>query len=223
MQKTSRIFSPGFIRLFYGNFRHFSNLQYDYIVIGAGSGGIGSGKRAALHGKKVAIIENRKIGGTCVNAGCVPKKVMLNLATFMEDIHLFKDYGVEGTQHLTLDFKHFKQQRDNYVRRLNAIYAENIKNAEIDYFTGTASFSDSKIVKTSEGKSLTADHIIISSGSAPLKPEFPGVELCWSSDDIFAMEELPSTMIVIGGGYIGIEMSQIMQALGVQVTLLARD
>jgi len=83
-------------------------LKYDMIVIGAGSGGMGAGRRAALHGKKVAMIENRVIGGTCVNVGCVPKKVMLNLASFLEDIHLFKDYGVEGTEHLKLNFAHFK-------------------------------------------------------------------------------------------------------------------
>lgn len=147
-----------------------NKLQYDYIVIGAGSGGMGSGRRAALHGKKVAMIENRVIGGTCVNVGCVPKKVMLNLASFMEDIHLFKDYGVQGTEHLKLDFQHFKQQRDGYVKRLNGIYANNLKNSEVDYFTGTASFADSKTVITSEGKSLTADHIMICSGSSPMKP-----------------------------------------------------
>lgn len=84
-------------------------LKYDMIVIGAGSGGMGAGRRAALHGKKVAMIENRVIGGTCVNVGCVPKKVMLNLASFLEDIYLFKDYGVEGTEHLKLNFAHFKQ------------------------------------------------------------------------------------------------------------------
>ena len=96
------------------------NKNYDYIVIGAGSGGMGSGRRAALFGKKVAMIENRVIGGTCVNVGCVPKKVMYNLANFMEEISLFKDYGVSGT--LSLDFKHFKTQRDNYIKRLNGIY-----------------------------------------------------------------------------------------------------
>lgn len=102
---------------------------YDYIVIGAGSGGMGSGRRAAMHGKKVLMIENRVIGGTCVNVGCVPKKVMLNLANFLEEAHLMKDYGVHGTEHLKLDFAEFKSQRDAYVLRLNGIYERNLKNS----------------------------------------------------------------------------------------------
>lgn len=99
---------------------------FDYIVIGAGSGGMGSGRRAALLGKQVAMIENRVIGGTCVNVGCVPKKVMFNLANFLEEAHLMKDYGVEGTETLKLDFAHFKKQRDGYVKRLNGIYEMNL-------------------------------------------------------------------------------------------------
>ncbi len=82
--------------------------SYDYIVIGAGSGGMGSGRRAAMFGKKVCMIENRVIGGTCVNVGCVPKKVMYNLANFLEEAHLFKDYGVHGTESLKLNFAEFK-------------------------------------------------------------------------------------------------------------------
>ena len=82
---------------------------YDLVVIGAGSGGLGAGRRAALYGQKVAILENKAIGGTCVNVGCVPKKVMYNLASFLEDSHLMKDYGVQGTEQLKLDFAHFKK------------------------------------------------------------------------------------------------------------------
>jgi glutathione reductase (NADPH) len=180
---------------------------YDFIVIGAGSGGMGAGRKAAALGKRVAMIENKVIGGTCVNVGCVPKKVMLNLASFMEDTHLFKDYGVTGTEGLKLDFKHFKQQRDGYVKKLNGIYVNNLKNSNIDYYTGTASFDSKNMVITSEGKVLKADHIMIASGSYPTDDMFPGNDLCWNSDDIFTMEELPKTIIVLGGGYIGIEMA----------------
>ena len=193
------------------------------IVIGAGSGGMGSGRRAALHGKNVAMIENRVIGGTCVNVGCVPKKVMLNLASYLEEASLFKDYGVNGTENLSLDFKAFKAQRDGYVKRLNGIYEKNLANSKVNYFTGTASFKDKNTVVTSEGATLVSDHIMIASGSLPTVPAFPGGEHCWSSDDIFSMEELPKSVIVLGGGYIGVEMSQIMQALGVQTTLVVRS
>lgn len=96
--------------------------RYDFIVIGAGSGGMGGGRRAAMFGKSVAMIENRVIGGTCVNVGCVPKKVMYNLANFLEESHLMKDYGVSGTEDLKLDFALFKSRRDGYVKRLNGIY-----------------------------------------------------------------------------------------------------
>lgn len=197
-------------------------LKYDFVVIGAGSGGMGAGRRAALFGKKVAMIENRVIGGTCVNVGCVPKKCMFNLASYLEEAHLFKDYGVNGTEALTLDFKHFKAQRDGYVKRLNGIYENNLKNSNIDYYTGTASFESKNQVRTSEGVLLEADHIMIASGSYPALDSFPGSELCWVSDDIFAMEELPKSMVVIGGGYIGVEIAGIMRALGTDVTLASR-
>lgn len=93
---------------------------------------------------------------------------------------------------------------------MNGIYENNLKNSEVDYFTGTASFDSPKVVTTSEGKSLTADHIMIASGSAPTMPNFPGAEHCWSSDNVFTMEEVPKSMVVVGAGYIGIEMAQIM-------------
>jgi len=179
---------------------------------------MGGGRRAAQLGKKVAMIENKVIGGTCVNVGCVPKKVMLNLGSYLEEAHLMKDYGVQGTDKLKLDFGLFKERRDGYVKRLNGIYRANVASSDIDYYEGTASFEGPNVVRTSEGASLTAEHILIASGSAPNVPRFPGGELCMNSDDLFALEELPESMIVLGGGYIGVEMAQIMQALGVKTT-----
>lgn len=197
--------------------------KFDMIVIGGGSGAMGAGRKAAQLGNKVAMIENKVIGGTCVNVGCVPKKVMLNLAGYLESAKLMADYGVKGAEGLSLDFPAFKERRDGYIKRLNGIYEKNIANDGLTYFTGTASFQDAKTVVTSEGATLTADHICIASGSYPKVPQFPGGELCWSSDDIFSMEELPKSMVTLGGGYIGVEMSQIMAALGVKTTLLARS
>ena len=210
------------VQLFKTPFAAFSSKPkpYDFIVIGGGSGGMGAGRKAAALGKNVAMIENKKLGGTCVNVGCVPKKVMLNLASYIEDGPLFRDYGVRGTDDMRIDFKHFKEQRDGYVKRLNDIYANNIKNSDIDLFKGTAAFVDKNTVKTSEGELLTADHIIIASGSEPNLPKFPGYEHCWTSDDVFTMEELPESIVVLGGGYIGVEMSQIFQGLGVKTTVV---
>ena len=113
--------------------------RFDYLVIGAGSGGIASARRAAQHGKKVALIENKVVGGTCVNVGCVPKKVMFNLATFWEDAKLVMPYyAVEGTNQLKLDFGKFKSARDAYVKRLNGIYHTNLANSKVEFVEGFA-------------------------------------------------------------------------------------
>jgi glutathione reductase (NADPH) len=159
-----------------------------------------------MYGKKVLIIENRRIGGTCVNVGCVPKKVMYNLANFIEESHLFKDYGVHGTDQLKLNFAEFKAQRDAYVARLNGIYSKNLENSKVDYVPGTAKFVSDKVVEV-EGQLYTAEHILIASGSTPEIGKFPGSDLCITSDDFFEMTELPKNIICIGGGYIGVEMA----------------
>ena len=168
---------------------------------------MGGGRRAALLGKKVAMIENRVIGGTCVNVGCVPKKVMYNLASFLEESYLMADYGVNGVGNLKLDWATFKKRRDAYVKKLNRIYHNNVKRSRIEYFMGTAFFNGPKQVCTSEGATLNSDHILIASGGTPNIPPFPGGEHTINSDDVFEMEELPETMIVLGGGYIAVEMA----------------
>lgn len=195
--------------------------KFDYIVIGAGSGGIASARRAAKFGKKVAIIENRVVGGTCVNVGCVPKKVMFNLASFLEDAQYMKHYGVNGLEP-TLDFAQLKNARDAYVKRLNGIYMRNLGNDGISYFQGLAKFADQNVVLAGEEK-LTADHILIASGSAPRHIPFPGDEYCMDSNDFFAMEQLPKSIAVIGGGYIAVELAQILNTLGVQTSIIARS
>ena len=196
--------------------------KYDYIVIGAGSGGMASGRRAAQFEKKVLMCENRVIGGTCVNVGCVPKKVMFNLANFIEELGVLKGYGVEGTEGVKVDFAKFKEQRDAYVLRLNGIYEKNVAKSGIDYVKGTCKFVSDKVVEV-EGVQYTADHILIASGSTPAQEQFPGAELCSNSDDFFTWEQLPARAVVIGGGYIGVELAQILHALGVKVTLVVRS
>ena len=125
-----------------------------------------SGRRAAQFNKKVLMCENRVIGGTCVNVGCVPKKVMFNLANFIEELGVMKGYGVEGTEGIKVDFAKFKEQRDAYVKRLNGIYEKNVAKSGIDYVKGTCKFVSDKVVEV-EGVQYTADHILIASGSTP--------------------------------------------------------
>jgi len=165
---------------------------YDYVVIGAGSGGMASARRAALKGAKVALIENRVIGGTCVNVGCVPKKVMFNVANYIEAGHTMKQFGMSGIENCKLDFKHFKEKRDAYVKRLNGIYENSLKNAGvdwIDYFEGTAAFADTKVVEIQpSGQKVTGEHILIASGSRPDEGGFEGSEHCINSDGFFEME-----------------------------------
>jgi len=118
------------------------NRHVDYLVIGAGSGGIASARRAAQHGKKVVIIENKVVGGTCVNVGCVPKKVMFNLASFYEDARMvMPNYAVENTESLKIDFTKFKKARDAYVERLNGIYHKNLSASDVEFIPGFAKFT----------------------------------------------------------------------------------
>jgi len=122
-----------------------------------------------------------------------------------------------------LDFAKFKEARDTYVKRLNGIYKSNIDKQAIDYFEGTAEFESKNIVKTSEGVRLEAPHIMITAGSTPAGCPLEGADMCMNSDDFFDMSELPKSVTVIGGGYIGVEFAQILHALGVKTTLLVRS
>mmetsp|Transcript_5887 Transcript_5887/g.4198 ORF Transcript_5887/g.4198 Transcript_5887/m.4198 type:complete len:178 (-) Transcript_5887:748-1281(-) len=158
---------------------------------------------------------------------------MFNLANFLDDAKIMKHYGVNGIDGLNLDFSALKQARDTYVKRLNQIYMTNVKNSDVDFIQGKAKFIDKNLVQVSAGKSsgssspedrvVTADHILIASGSEPAHGLFEGSELCMDSNDFFEMEELPESVAVIGGGYIGIELAQILHSFGVDVTLIVRS
>lgn len=198
------------------------------LVIGAGSGGLGAARRAAMFGKTVGLIENKDIGGTCVNVGCVPKKIMYNAANFLDDAHLFADYGVNGLENVTLDFPTFKKNRDAYIHKLNTIYHKNVDNSGIEYINGTAKFTKAKEIEVNgqggKAERYSAEHIMIATGSKSIMPsKFEGLEHCITSDDIFAMQNLPKSIVIIGGGYIGTEMAGIMASFGVKTTLLVRD
>ena len=199
-----------------------SHRHFDYLVIGAGSGGIASARRAATHGAKVAVCEKGALGGTCVNVGCVPKKVMYNAAHIMECVHDAPLYQYSGTDSVKLDWNKLKTARDNYVTRLNGIYGRNMEGSGVTKLEGLASFSGPNEVEVA-GQKYTADHILVAVGGKPTMPaDLEGVEHCISSDGFFLLEEMPASALVVGAGYIAVEMAGILHALGCKTELAVR-
>jgi len=194
--------------------------HFDYLVIGGGSGGIASVRRAAAHGARCAIIEGGRIGGTCVNVGCVPKKVMWNAASVAETLHFAADYGFDVTVN-DFSWKTIKQSRDAYIERLNKIYDKNLAASGVQRINGWARFVDSKTVEAN-GERYSADHILVATGGTPVVPDIEGAELGITSDGFFELEDLPKNVAVIGGGYIAVELAGVLHALGARVTLLLR-
>jgi glutathione reductase (NADPH) len=194
--------------------------EFDLIVIGGGSGGLAAAQRAAEYGAKVALVESHRLGGTCVNVGCVPKKVMWNAADLAEGLRDAPDYGfaVSAGAH---DWGLLKEKRDAYIRRLNGIYEGNLAKRGITLIRGRAHWMDGRTVAAA-GSSLSAPHIIIATGGRPLLPPIPGAELGITSDGFFELPRRPQRVAVVGSGYIAVELTGIFAALGSQVTLVLR-
>ena len=192
--------------------------ECDYLVIGIGSGGIASGRRAAKHGAKVIAIESSRYGGTCVNVGCVPKKVTWNAAAIAETFKDAKAYGFKVGGVPDFDWPYFKKKRDDYVKRLNGIYENNLNKDEIEHLRGRAKFvaKDEVEVALHDGGSqrIKAKHILIATGGRPKLPDIPGKDLCISSDGFFDLEKQPKSIATSGAGYIGVEMTGMLHALG---------
>lgn len=192
----------------------------DFLVIGGGSGGVAAAKRAAGYGASTILIEAGRIGGTCVNRGCVPKKVMWNTSAIAEMLHDARDYGfdvkVEG-----FDWSVIKRARDAYIERLNAIYHHGLDTAAVEEIAGIARFRDPHTVIVN-GSEFSADHILIATGSVPDVPNIPGVELGITSDGFFELERQPRRVGVVGAGYIAVEFAGLLNALGSDVTMLLR-
>ncbi|XP_023323127.1 glutathione reductase, mitochondrial isoform X2 [Eurytemora carolleeae] len=196
--------------------------HFQYLVIGGGSGGIASARRAAEYNVKVAVIEGGRLGGTCVNVGCVPKKVMYAAANLAEEIkHDAGHYGLNATLG-HVDWKMLVEKRDAYVKRLNGIYATNLENSKVTHIHGMAKFiSSNKVVV--DGEIYSGDHILVAVGGRPIIPSgIPGSELGITSDGFFSLQERPEKVVVVGAGYIAVEMAQILSALGSKVVLVIR-
>ncbi|KAJ2373834.1 Glutathione reductase, partial [Coemansia sp. RSA 2607] len=194
---------------------------FDFIVIGGGSGGLACARRAASYGAKVALIEGSgRLGGTCVNVGCVPKKVMFNGASIMEAIEDAKHYGITVSSR-SFDWGVLKQARDAYVKRLNGIYENNLVKDNVEYVDGMASFISNTEIKVNDAV-LKANHILIATGGHPIIPKVEGAEHGINSDGFFDLEVQPKRVAVVGSGYIGVEIAGIFNALGSDVTLFTR-
>lgn len=197
-----------------------SDYDFDLFVIGAGSGGVRTSRIAAGYGARVAVAEDLYLGGTCVNVGCVPKKLFAYAAHFAEDMADAAGYGWDlETPGFT--WQRLRDNKTAEIQRLNGIYRTMLTGAGVTLIDGRARFVDSHRVAVGD-KTYTAEHIVIATGGWPFIPDFPGREHAISSNEVFYLDELPKRTLVVGGGYIAIEFASIFHGLGCESTLLYR-
>jgi len=200
--------------------------HYDYIAIGGGSGGIASINRAASYGKKCAIIEAKHLGGTCVNVGCVPKKVMFYGAQIAEAIHHYaSDYGFD-VDVKKFDFAKLVESRQAYISRIHTSYDNVLAKNNVDVIRGFAKFVNKNTLEVTfadgSTEQVTADHILIATGGRPSIPAIKGAEYGIDSNGVFALTELPKRTAVVGAGYIAVELAGVLNSLGVETHLFVR-
>ncbi len=195
--------------------------SFDLLVLGGGSGGLATAQRAAEYGARVALFEPDRLGGTCVNAGCVPKKVMWNAAELAAALEHAPHYGFDVTvgRH---DWAKLKQGRDAYIARLNGIYQRNLDKKGIATIRAAARLTGKNEVVDAEGRAYGAKHIVIATGGKPGVPALPGAELGGTSDDFFEWPERPRRVAIVGSGYIAVELAGVLRALGSEVVLVLR-
>lgn len=193
---------------------------FDLISIGGGSGGLACAQRAAEYGAKTAVIESHRLGGTCVNVGCVPKKVMWNAAGIALGIGDAADYGFD-VQVGSHEWAKLKTKRDAYVLRLNGIYERNLAAKGVTYLSGAARFLDARSVEVN-GNIYRARHLVIATGGQPTMPLLPGAELGITSDGFFELPQRPQRVAVVGSGYIACELAGAFHELGSEVQLFIR-
>ena len=201
--------------------------HFDLVVIGAGSGGVRSARMAAAQGKKVAIIENRYLGGTCVNVGCVPKKMFVYASEYREKMEEAKGFGING-QINDFHWPTLRDNKSNEISRLNGIYQNLLTGPGATIFNGTGSLVDANTVhingQDGTEQDITADTILIATGSWPFIPDVPGAEHAITSNEVFdlADDQFPKRALVVGAGYIAVEFAGIFNGLGAETTLAVR-
>lgn len=195
--------------------------DYDLFTIGAGSGGVRASRVAAAHGAKVAVAEEFRVGGTCVIRGCVPKKMLVYGSMFAEELGHAENYGwtVEGK---SFDWATLRDFVNADVDRLEGLYGQTLSNHEVEIIRERATITGPHSVKLASGREVTAKVILIATGAWPAMPDFPGVEHCISSNEVFHLQEQPRCLMVVGGGYIAMEFACIFNALGSEVTVVNR-
>jgi len=194
--------------------------ELDFVVVGGGSGGLAAARRAARHGARAAVVEGGLLGGTCVNVGCVPKKLSWHAAGLAELLHDAPDWGFD-LDVLGFDYARFRRGREAYVERLRGIYAKNLAADKVERFDGYARFVDAHTVEVN-GTRLSAPHILVATGGRPRVLDVPGAELGITSDGFFALEALPERIVIVGGGYVATELGSFFLGLGSQVTFAER-
>lgn len=194
--------------------------DYDLLVIGGGSGGLANAQRAAEYGARAAVVEYGPLGGTCVNVGCVPKKVMWNAAEMQHHLEHAGDYGfdIDIGGH---DWASLKSRRDAYITRLNGIYENNLDNRGVDYIRGAARFIDPHTLEVGDER-YRAERIVIATGGRPMVPDIPGAGYGIVSDDFFLLEERPQRVLIAGSGYVAVELGGVFRALGSDVRIVVR-
>lgn len=197
-----------------------SEFDYDLFTIGGGSGGTRASRFAAQYGARVALAEKQYLGGTCVNVGCIPKKLMSYAAHFRDDLIDARGFGWEvgESRH---DWATLIANKNNEVSRLNGIYRNLLNSSGVEVFDGHATIEDAHTVLIN-GRRVTARYILIATGGHPTLPDMPGKQHGITSDDFFYLPSLPPRAVVVGGGYIAVEMAAILNGLGSKVTLLHR-
>ena len=194
--------------------------HFDLLAIGGGSAGVAVSNRAASYGAKCALIESGRLGGTCVNVGCVPKKIMWSGASLAHAIEDAADYGSSAGP-VKFDWAHLKHNRDRYVADMNGHYERTLTGNGVEIVRGFARFVGPKAVEVN-GEALSADHIVIAVGGRPIMPVIPGSELGITSDGFFEIEARPNRVAIVGAGYVSVEFGGVLRALGADVTMILR-
>ncbi len=194
--------------------------DYDLFTIGAGSGGVRASRVAASYGARVAIAEERKLGGTCVNVGCIPKKLLVYAAHFSEDFEDATGFGWTVSER-RVDWGKLIANKDAEIGRLNRVYRNLLEKVGVEIINGHARILDSHTVEINH-KRYSANYILVATGSWPTRPAIPGSEHATTSNEAFYLPALPESVVIVGGGYVGVEFAGIFHGMGAQVTLVHR-